>query len=440
MPEEFLQDYGPKFNWDRPHSPHFFKELAQAIKDDTRSFNRIKGRIEEAIKFAQKRVRWNFKTAIPIYYPGQKQISLLLPLSLTEEERIDIALVLEATDKGAYIAHTILTLEMAYTNARLITRPDSDWLTADGISERSEETAEGEVTAEPTKEKELLSEDDSNAVSPSFNPNDIVIIETDDKGIFHAGNIMLGPVTNLAVGESAKLQNIWPNTNAQYKSLYPFYSKPVVVEENLNSSTLEDVPPTVQREEVCRVEVDQSGNLHVGNIYIPPYMRVNENSLIYMLKFSKNTSPIIDKTIYPYWANTVRLIPAPSREINAVSKVREDGSTIHVGNILIENKDIVGDDIVKIKEMKVVDFPKSCQGIFYKATDIELLTRWKNCVVEVEVDSEGKTHVGTIIVPRKFNCQVGDRIVIQRTSDNIYCNVEPYMFVADQIMSASDSD
>ena len=93
--------------------------------------NRIKNRITDAIDYAIKRVRWNFKTAIPIYYPGQKQISLLLPLALVDEDNIDVALVLEATESGAYIAHTILTLEMAYTNARLITRPDSDWLMAD---------------------------------------------------------------------------------------------------------------------------------------------------------------------------------------------------------------------------------------------------------------------------------------------------------------------
>ena len=59
---------------------------------------------------------------------------MLLPLALVDEDTIDVALVLEATDSGAYIAHTILTLKMAYTNARLITRPDSDWLTAENIS------------------------------------------------------------------------------------------------------------------------------------------------------------------------------------------------------------------------------------------------------------------------------------------------------------------
>lgn len=134
LPIDFLRDNGPRFDYSKPKTIQFYKKLAEAIKADSRSMNRIKNRITDAIEYAIKRVRWNFKTAIPIYYPGQKQISLLLPLALVDEDTIDVALVLEATDSGAYIAHTILTLKMAYTNARLITRPDSDWLTAENIS------------------------------------------------------------------------------------------------------------------------------------------------------------------------------------------------------------------------------------------------------------------------------------------------------------------
>lgn len=139
LPLEFLRDNGPKFEYDQPKGIRFYRKLAEAIKEDPRSMNRIKNRIIDAIEYAIKRVRWNFKTAIPIYYPGQKQISLLLPLALVDEDNIDAALVLEATDSGAYIAHTILTLGMAYTNARLITRPDSDWLMAEKITVNEDE-------------------------------------------------------------------------------------------------------------------------------------------------------------------------------------------------------------------------------------------------------------------------------------------------------------
>ena len=133
FPIEFLRDNGPDdFDYEQEKTRQFYRRLAEAIKSNPRSMNRIKNRIMDAINYAIKRVRWNFKTAIPIYYPGQKDISLLLPLALVDE-KIDVALVLEATDSDAYIAHTILTLQMAYTNARLITRPDSDWLTAERI-------------------------------------------------------------------------------------------------------------------------------------------------------------------------------------------------------------------------------------------------------------------------------------------------------------------
>lgn len=111
-----------------------YKLLSQKIKKNPRVHRQIQNRIKDAVEHALKRVEWNFKTAIPIYYPGGKDISLLLPLSLMgENNKIDAALVLES-DSTAYIAHTILKLNMAYANARLITRPDSDWLTPANIT------------------------------------------------------------------------------------------------------------------------------------------------------------------------------------------------------------------------------------------------------------------------------------------------------------------
>ena len=118
-----------------------FKTLAQNIKRNSRIYLRIQNRIQDAINHSLKRVEWNFKTAIPIYFPGGKSISLLLPLSLVGDNNdIDAALVLE--NDSAYIAHTILTLNMGYANARLITRPDSDWLTPSNISLSANDSGE----------------------------------------------------------------------------------------------------------------------------------------------------------------------------------------------------------------------------------------------------------------------------------------------------------
>lgn len=104
-------------------------------------FRRTREGIEAAVRLARRRVKWNFKTAIPSYYPRGNSMSLLLPLSLTEEDRVDAALVVQLTPSGNYQGQTILTMSQAYKHARLICRPDSDWLTT---AQRFEEDDEDE--------------------------------------------------------------------------------------------------------------------------------------------------------------------------------------------------------------------------------------------------------------------------------------------------------
>ena len=105
-----------------------YDELREAVEDNVRIKRRLINRLDDAIELAQKRVEWNFKTAVPAFYPTKNTMSLLLPLDLTENEQPDVALVVELMESGAYIGQTILTMKMAYNNARLICRPDSDWL------------------------------------------------------------------------------------------------------------------------------------------------------------------------------------------------------------------------------------------------------------------------------------------------------------------------
>lgn len=83
--------------------------------------NLVKGSIDSA----KERVRRNYKTAIPQYYQGAVQ--LLLPLTLLEPARADLALVVERFSEF-YRGATCLTLDMAYNNARQLARPDRDWL------------------------------------------------------------------------------------------------------------------------------------------------------------------------------------------------------------------------------------------------------------------------------------------------------------------------
>ena len=83
--------------------------------------NILHGTIEDA----KKRVKRNYKTAVPQYYNGKLQ--LLLPLCLQSKANADLALVIEK-ENDVYRASTCLTLDMAINNARLIAKPDDEWL------------------------------------------------------------------------------------------------------------------------------------------------------------------------------------------------------------------------------------------------------------------------------------------------------------------------
>jgi hypothetical protein len=140
LPLEFLEENKPSGFLFRDSSTmntieriQYFESLAEAIEADSKKFRAIKNRFADSLSLALKRVQWNFKTAIPMYYPSNNKMSLLLPLSLLDDEVIDLALVTEKTQSGSYLGHTILPLSWAYSNARLITRPDSDWLIAEKI-------------------------------------------------------------------------------------------------------------------------------------------------------------------------------------------------------------------------------------------------------------------------------------------------------------------
>lgn len=142
LPIDFLLENRPKDfifldtqTMNEGEKEEYFRKLAEAIKTDQRTYRAIKMKIENALETAVKRANWNYKTAIPMYYPKFNTTSLLLPISLQNEKIIDVALVIEKQHSGNYIGQTILPLEWAYSNARLITRPDSDWLVTENIRE-----------------------------------------------------------------------------------------------------------------------------------------------------------------------------------------------------------------------------------------------------------------------------------------------------------------
>ena len=100
--------------------------LPESIKNSKRPLEDLTGVVNTAIQ----KVIANYKLAIPHYY--QDKIQLLIPLYF-DNDTPSVALVLDLLKNGDYLATTCLTMEMAYMDARLIAKPESNWLMAENI-------------------------------------------------------------------------------------------------------------------------------------------------------------------------------------------------------------------------------------------------------------------------------------------------------------------
>ena len=103
------------------------KRLPDSLKNSDIPLETLTGVINKAIQ----KVIANYKLAIPHYY--QNKIQLLVPLYFGNNKIPSVALVLNLMKNGYYQATTCLTMEMAYMDARLIARPESNWLVAENI-------------------------------------------------------------------------------------------------------------------------------------------------------------------------------------------------------------------------------------------------------------------------------------------------------------------
>jgi hypothetical protein len=111
----------------RENIEHIIEENKDRFPEPFKSMNnyQLQTHFKGALDNAIKRVKRNYKTAIPQYYNGKMQ--LLFPICLSDPTKADIALTIEKHN-SFYRAATIITLDMAYNNARLIAKPDKDWL------------------------------------------------------------------------------------------------------------------------------------------------------------------------------------------------------------------------------------------------------------------------------------------------------------------------
>ena len=107
-----------------------YDELKEIVSENEEIFNDLRERLEQLVNKTVRIIRWNYRLAIPSYYPKGNTMSLLLPLDFTESGTAQAALVVQMMESGNYIGHTLLDMRQAYLNARLISSQESSWLTA----------------------------------------------------------------------------------------------------------------------------------------------------------------------------------------------------------------------------------------------------------------------------------------------------------------------
>ncbi|HEV2336982.1 MAG TPA: DUF3825 domain-containing protein [Stellaceae bacterium] len=87
--------------------------------------NYLRGTLENLVP----KIKRNYKIAIPVYYVEEKRMQLLLPFVSANNVNDVSCFVIERNDTSkTYCLKTIFDLDAAYFSARLITRPDRDWL------------------------------------------------------------------------------------------------------------------------------------------------------------------------------------------------------------------------------------------------------------------------------------------------------------------------
>ena len=109
-------------------------------------YESIKVDLFNKVREAMKRAAATWSLAVPCWYPARQKVSLMLPLRMAGDEE-DLAMVVMLENDGRYHCYTVLDLDTARADARLVTAPAKNWAFA-------------EQDAKPSPGTELLELDD----------------------------------------------------------------------------------------------------------------------------------------------------------------------------------------------------------------------------------------------------------------------------------------
>lgn len=111
---------------------HILEDNYNRINHNGKSIDELLTSINGSLQKASKMIARNFKIAIPQFFKdrnaGSGEIQFLIPVYFGAISIEPDAILAVKENNGIYIATTCLTMEMAYNNARLISKPSNEWL------------------------------------------------------------------------------------------------------------------------------------------------------------------------------------------------------------------------------------------------------------------------------------------------------------------------
>lgn len=121
--------FDTSYTLDRDSFDHLFERAKERSGMSNNTDEAVRNYLRGAIENLLPKIKRNYKVAIPIYYVEERRMQLLLPFASARSSAEVSCFLIERNDSTkSYDLKTIFDLDQAYFAARLITRPDKEWL------------------------------------------------------------------------------------------------------------------------------------------------------------------------------------------------------------------------------------------------------------------------------------------------------------------------
>jgi hypothetical protein len=118
-----------KYQLERDVFDHLFERAKERAGLPNANDEVVRNYLRGALELLVPKIKRNYKVAIPVWYVEEKRMQLLLPfISASNSSDVSCFLVDRDDNMQSYRLKTIFDLDQAYFSARLITRPDKEWL------------------------------------------------------------------------------------------------------------------------------------------------------------------------------------------------------------------------------------------------------------------------------------------------------------------------